>query len=122
MDKILIIISVMFSFIELAFPVWGIILTVILMRKGLSSWKAWGIISSSFVVEVYLIGTYIGYNLGAYLFIFLSAIPDIIFENIIGASPVYRSEVDIWFWTIPPLIFVVIPTIALYFSSKQNKN
>ncbi|HDH04696.1 MAG TPA: hypothetical protein ENH01_03140 [Nitrospirae bacterium] len=121
MGKALIIVSVIFSFIELVFPIWGIILTVILMRKGLSSWKAWGIVSSSFVVAVYLIGMYIGYNLGAYLFIFLSAIPDIIYETVTGTSPVYRSEVDIWFWTIPPVVLIVIPMIVLFLISKLKR-
>jgi len=120
MGKALIIVSVIFSFIELAFPVWGVILTVILMRKGLSSWKAWGIVSSSFVAEVYLIGKYIGYNLGAYVFIFLSAIPDIIYEKVTGTSHVYRSEVNILFWIMPPLVFVIVPMLVLYLWSKRN--
>ena len=120
MGKALIIISVIFSFIELVFPVWGIILTVILMRKGLSSWKAWGIVSSFFVATVYLIGKHIGYNLGTYLFVFLSSIPDIVFEKVTGTSPLYRSEVDIWFWIMPPLVFVIAPMLILYLLSKRN--
>ena len=120
MGKALIIVSAVFSFIEFVFPVWGILLTVLLTRKGLSSWKAWGIVSSSFVAAVYLIGTYIGYNLGAYLFIFLSAIPDIIYEKVTGTSPVYRGEVDIWFWFLPPLLLIAIPMLVLYLISKAK--
>ena len=117
----IIIVSVIFSIIELTFPVWGIMLTMFLSKRGVSYWKAWGIVSSSFVVEVYLVGTYIGYNLGTYLFIFLSSIPDIIYEKATRTGPIYRSEVDVWFWTLPPLVLIAFPMMFLFVLSKERK-
>jgi hypothetical protein len=114
----MIIISVIFSIIELTFPIWGIIVTMLLSKRGIIYWKAWGIVSSLFVVEVYLVGTYIGYNLGTYFFIFLSAIPDILYVKATRASYVYRSELDVWFWILPPLILLIIPMMLLFVLSK----
>jgi hypothetical protein len=118
LGKYILVASVFFSFIELLFPVWGIVLTILLMRRGYSSWKAWGIVSSIFILEVYFIGTYIGYNLGAYVFIFIGYLPHMLYEEMMKIRHTPRGDVDILFWTLPTVVFVIIPMSLLFCLSK----
>lgn len=110
-----------FWFFELLFPLWGIVLTILLSKKGVAVWKAWGLVSTFFVLEVYLVGIFLGYNLGIYFFALISSVPSIIYENITNTGPV-SQELDAWFWILPPLVLIVIPTLILYLMNAGCSN
>lgn len=76
---------------------------IVLMRKGLNAWKAWGIASSFCVLQAYLVAKFVGYNLGGYLLIFISIIPSFIYDKITKTGPVYQDGVDFRFWVLPHL-------------------
>lgn len=104
---------------DLLFPVWWVILMVILMRRGFRSWKAWGIASTFCVAQAYLVAKYIGWNLGGYFLFLIASIPALILGEI-PKEQSFTNQSELSFWLLPPLILIVIPMIILYFTSKKE--
>lgn len=99
---------------DLLFPLWLIILMIVLKRAGLSTWKAWGLASTFCLAQAYLVAKIIGWNLGGYLIAFVSSIPDMIF----GKGKIPEGVASALFWIIPPIVFIVFPSLILYFLAK----
>jgi hypothetical protein len=113
-------IALIFFISDLLFPVWWIALMIVLMRKGLNAWKAWGIASSFCLSQAYLVAKFIGYSLGLYFLVIIYLSPYLIYDWITKTGPVYRDKVDFWFWVLPPFILIIIPMMILYFVSKKK--
>jgi hypothetical protein len=89
---------------------------IILKRKDISTWKAWGIASTFCLVQAYLVAKIIGSNLGGYFIVLLAVIPSIIF----GKEIISDAVTAYLFWIIPPLVFIVIPMSILFLIQKQK--
>lgn len=107
-------IKTVFLISDLLFPLWLVVLMIILKKNGVSTWKAWGISSSFCLAQAYLVLRIVGWNMGAYFMAFIAAIPELIF----GKEKVPDSVTSLLFWIMPPLVFVLIPTLVLYLLSK----
>ncbi len=112
-------IKMIFVISDLLFPVWWIALMIILVKKGFSSWKAWGVASTFCVAQAYLVAKFIGWNLGGYFLAFISSIPSFLFggEKPDGSS---GSQPDVWFWVLPPLLLIVLPMLLLYLIARAK--
>ena len=110
-------IRTIFLISDLLFPVWWIVLMIVLVKKGVSSWKAWGIASTFCVAQAYLVAKFIGWNLGGYFLAFISSIPSLLFG---GTRAKGTTQPDVWFWILPPLLSISIQMIVLYFFSKAT--
>jgi hypothetical protein len=104
---------------DLLFPVWWIALMIILVKKGFSSWKAWGIASTFCVAQAYLVAKFIGWNLGGYFLAFISFIPSFLSGGVKGTGP-SSSQPDVWFWVLPPLLLIVVPMLVLYLVARAK--
>ncbi len=101
---------------DFLFPIWFVVLMIVLKKKDISTWKAWGIASTFCLVQAYLVAKVVGWNLGGYVIIFISSLPSILF----GKEIVSESITLILFWIIPPLVFVIFPTLALFLLQKHK--
>jgi len=120
MDNIVIrTIYIIFIISDLLFPVWLIALLIVFLKKGFSSWKAWGIASTFCVVQTYLVAKFVGGNLGAYFFIFISNLPSFLMGEPRGKYSTL-TRVELWFWILPPLFLIVIPMMVLYLIKKSR--
>lgn len=99
---------------DLLFPLWLIVLMIILKKYGVSTWKAWGLASTFCLVQAYLVAKVIGWNLGGYLIVFVSSVP----EMILGKGKIPEGIANALFWIIPPIALIVIPSLILYLLSK----
>jgi len=111
-------IKTIFIISDLLFPVWWIVLMIVLVKKGFSSWKAWGIASTFCVVQAYLVAKFIGWNLGGYFLALISSIPSLLFG---GTKAKDTTQPDVWFWILPPLLLIAIPMFVLYLISKTKE-
>lgn len=107
-------------FSDATFPIWWIILLTCLLYKGLKAWQAWGITSLIGTAHLYFVTKLIGVNIGAYPLLFISEIPYLFQGNYLKSR-----EGDIfnnfYFWTMPPLFIIIIPTALLYWASSLKK-
>lgn len=101
---------------DLLFPLWLIILIIILKKNGVSIWKAWGISSTFCLAQAYIVAKTVGWNLGGYLIIFISSIPTMLF----GKEKISEDVTSVLFWIMPPLVFVILPMLVLYLLSKRK--
>lgn len=99
---------------DLLFPLWLIILMIILKKYGVSTWKAWGLASTFCLAQAYLVAKVIGWNLGGYLIVLVSAVP----EMILGKDKIPENVASVLFWVIPPFVFVILPSLILHLLSK----
>jgi hypothetical protein len=107
-------ILLIFLISDLLFPIWWIIIMLYLMKKKrLKAWQAWGIAATLCVTQAYLVAKLIGWNLGGYLIILIASIPSIIF----GES---QQETNYWFWLLPPVVLILIPSLLLYLIGKYR--
>jgi len=99
---------------DLLFPLWLIVLMIIQRKYGVTTWKAWGLASTFCLAQAYFVGKVIGWNLGGYLTVFISSIP----EMILGRGKIPEGVAYAIFWIIPPIALIVIPSLILYLFSK----
>lgn len=111
------VIKIIFLISDLLFPIWLVGLMIILKKKGVKTWKAWSIASTFCLIQAYLVAKIIGWNLGGYLMVFLSAIPEIV----LGKKIVPDSVTAILFWIIPPLVFIIMPALILFLREKRKE-
>jgi hypothetical protein len=113
-------IKTIFFISDLLFPMWWIVLMVVCMRKGLSSWKAWGIASTFCLTQAYLVAKFIGWNFGGYFLFFIASMPFLLLSEVAKRESIYNSQSEFWFWIIPPVVLIVIPMLILFFISKSK--
>jgi hypothetical protein len=113
-------IRTIFLISDLLFPVWWIVLMIVLVKKGVSSWKAWGIASTFCVAQAYLVAKFIGWNLGGYFLAFISSIPSLLFGGAKAKGSALDALLNMWFWILPPLLLIAIPMLALYLVSRTK--
>jgi hypothetical protein len=101
---------------DLLFPLWLVILMILLKKQGVKTWKAWGISSTLCIIQAYIVAKTIGWNLGGYLIIFIASVPCMLFGN----DRVSNDMTAALFWIIPPVVFIVFPSLILYFLSKRK--
>lgn len=99
---------------DLLFPVWLIVLMRALKKRGLPSWKAWSVSSTFCIVQAYIVAKTTGWNLGGYLIILVASIPSFL----LGDDKVSPEVTAVLFWIIPPILFVVLPSLILYLFAK----
>jgi hypothetical protein len=99
---------------DLLFPLWLIVLMIILKRHGVSTWKAWGLTSSFCLAQAYFVAKVVGWNVGGYLIVFVSSVPDMI----LGKGKISEGMASALFWIIPPIVFIVFPSLILYLLAK----
>ncbi len=103
-------------FSDLVAPLWMVIIMGYLMDRGFSAWKAWIIASTFCVVQAYVVAKLVGWNIGGYVIIFISAIP-----SMLSGKPYNpTNDLDYWFWVLPPLVLIVIPALLIYLNSKYR--
>ncbi len=107
-----------FFFSDLLFPVWWIGIMIVFIRKGLSSWKAWGIASTFCLTQSYLVAKFLGHNLGALFLASIAAVPSIILNKVFKIE---SSTSELTFWVIPPILLIVIPMLILFMFSKYKE-
>src|SRR5512144_779376 len=110
------IMTTFFIISDLLSPLWCFLIMRYSIKRGLTVWQAWFIASILCVVQAYLVAKLVGWNLGGYVIVFIAAIP-----SMLSGEP-YKSGGDLgyWFWVLPPLLLVVIPTLLLYFIRRQR--
>ncbi len=101
---------------DFLFPIWLVVLIVILKRRGISIWKAWGIASTFCLVQAYVVAKIIGWNLGGYLIILVSSLPSIVF----GKEVISDAVTERLTWIIPPLVFIIIPMTILFLKNRYK--
>lgn len=101
---------------DLLFPLWLIAFMIVLKKKGVKTWKAWGISSTFCTIQAYIVAKTTGWNLGGYLVILVASLPSII----LGNDKVPDNVTSVLFWIMPPLVFVIIPMLVLYLLSKRK--
>jgi hypothetical protein len=105
---------------DLLFPVWWIVLMIICMKKGLSSWKAWGIASTFCLTQAYFVAKYIGWNVGAYFLLFVASMPSLLFKKVTIKELTVNSLSNTSFWVIPPVVLIFMPMLILFLISKYR--
>lgn len=99
---------------DLLFPLWLLILMRVLKKRGLPAWKAWSISSTFCIVQAYIVAKTTGWNLGGYLIILAASVPSFL----LGDDKVSSAVTAVLFWIIPPIAFILLPTLILYLLSK----
>jgi hypothetical protein len=87
---------------NLLFPLWLVVLMIILGKNGVRTWRAWGISSFFCPAQAYVTAKIVGRNLGGYLITIVSSIPVVIF----GKDMVSKSVTSVLFWIIPPFVSI----------------
>ena len=112
------------AFIDLISPIWFILIFKSLRRKHFPIWKAWGTTSSIWLALTYFGARTAVFTFGHYFLLYIAFTSlEWTGEMPANANKVYSEYisndlVSLRFWTIPPIIIVVLPTIVLYLISK----
>lgn len=107
---------------DMLFPVWLIVIMVVLIRKGMKAWEAWGIASGFVLAQGYIVAKTIGWNLSFYAIVYVGFIPSRVL-TLFGAPPDNILSKDIYImWVFPILIIIILPIIILYLLSKLKRN
>jgi hypothetical protein len=110
--------------LDLFSPFWSVALWKYLRRRAFSAWQAWAAMSVIWMVATYVFAQLAGYTLGNYLLIFIAAES----LSLTGELPYdtkgltynhYVTDAQMMFryWTIPPVIFVILPTLIIFLLS-----
>jgi hypothetical protein len=106
--------KIIFYISDLLFPLWIIGLMILLRRIGMKTWKAWGLASSFCLAQAYLVAKIIGWNLGGYLIVIVSSVP----EMILGKDKIPEGVANALIWVVPPMVFILFPSLILYLLAK----
>ena len=101
---------------DLLFPLWLVIIMILLKKQGLQTWKAWGISSTFCIIQAYVVAKTIGWNLGGYIIILIASVPSML----LGTDRVSNDMTATLFWIIPPIVLTVFPSLILYLLSKRK--
>lgn len=114
-------IGMLFFFSDMLFPVWLILIMVVLIENGFKAWKAWAIAAGVVLAQGYIITKTIGFNLSFYAIVYVGFIPSSVL-TLFGAPPdnVFSKDAYIM-WVFPISIILILPTIILYLLSKLKR-
>lgn len=110
-----------FLIIDFFSPVWMTFMIIICRRKGFRLWQAWGITSTLYLSQAYLGAKFIGYNIGGYVLALVTSLPFLFLNEIAPEGSIFNSQSELWLWTIPPVILILIPMFGLFAISKVIK-
>ena len=114
--------------LDLFSPFWSVALWRYLRWQALTVWQAWAVMSATWMVATYVFARFAGYTLGNYLLVFIA------FESLTltGELPrdtkgltydhyVTDAQMMFRYWTVPPMIFVIAPTLIMFLFSRVSR-
>ena len=106
------IVGILFFLSDLLSPIWIYLLSKYLYKiREWKMWQSWLIASSLGIVQSYLVGKYIGWNLSSQLFI-------VLVTTLFDIKKITQFDMMTIVYTISLLIFVIAPTSILYIVEK----
>ena len=114
--------------LDLFSPFWSVALWRYLRRQAFAAWQAWGVMSAIWMVATYVFARFAGYTLGNYLLVFIAA-ESLTFTGELPHDPkgltydhyVTDAQMMFRYWTIPPVVFVIAPTLIMFLLSRVSR-
>jgi hypothetical protein len=89
-----------------------------LKKRGYKAWQSWGIASTLCVIQAYVVAKFMGWNLGGYIIILIAMIPSLLSGQSYQQT---NGELGYWFWLLPPVVLILIPSLLLYLFDYRNR-
>lgn len=110
--------------LDLFSPFWSVALWRYLRRQAFAAWQAWAVMSATWMAATYVFARFAGYTLGNYLLVFIAA-ESLTLTGDLPRDPrgltydnyVTDAQMMFRYWTVPPVIFVIAPTLIIFLLS-----